>query len=314
MKRILLLMCILLLTKSIFAQQDALYTQYMFNGLVLNPAYAGNKGILNLNVTDRIQWAAQKVEGAPRNQSFTADGVFNEGRVGLGLQVTNDVLGAQKQFSAMASYAYKLPVGEETELSFGLSAGVANYVLDGTKLTTNEQGDLVIPATSITNLTPDFNFGMYLSHDKYYVGLSTTHLLTLRQKDHFADYINLNRHYFFTAGYIWTVNDMLKVYPSTLLRTDLKGPMDVDINATLLINDKFGLGGTYRTAAGSSYKANSAVAMLQYYSFENRLRIGYSYDFDIAKFGVPRNSHEISIGYLIKSKRDWRTDSSPRYY
>jgi type IX secretion system PorP/SprF family membrane protein len=314
MKRLVLTLSFILSVLTTFAQQDALYTQYMFNGLILNPAYAGNKGLLNVNLINRIQWGSQKIIGPPRTQAFTADGIFDDGRIGLGLHVINDQVGAQKQLSVMGSYAYKLPIGEETQLSFGLSAGVSNYVLDGTALTYTDQYDDAIPATNISNLTPDFNFGVYLSHDKYYVGLSTTHLLTLKHKDHFADYINLNRHYFFNAGYIWTLNDMLKIYPSTLVRTDLKGPTDIDINASLLLNDKFGFGGTYRTSAGKNFASNSAVAMMQIYMFEQKLRLGYSYDFDIAKYGVPRNSHEISIGYVISSKRDWRTDSSPRYY
>ncbi|MFI5452290.1 type IX secretion system membrane protein PorP/SprF [Pedobacter sp. UC225_61] len=314
MKKLIFILGLVLSTGALFAQQDALYSQYMFNGLVLNPAYAGNKGILNVNLVNRNQWARQKIAGAPRTQAFTADGIFNDGKVGLGLHVINDELGAQKQFSTMLSYAYKISLSEETKLSFGVSAGVSNFSLDGTMLTYNQENDQAIPATLISNLTPDFSGGIYLSNDKYYLGLSTTHLLTLKHEDHFADYMNGNRHFFATAGYIWQMSSTLKVYPSTLLRTDLKGPMDLDFNASLIINDKIGLGGSYRTSAGREYKSNSAVAMMQLYLFDSKMRLGYSYDFDLADYGVPRNSHEISIGYLIPGKTIWKSHASPRYY
>lgn len=314
MKTVLFLLGLCLSTGIVFAQQDALYTQYMFNGLVLNPAYAGNKGTLNVNLVNRNQWAGQKIAGAPKTQALTADGNFNEGKVGLGLHVINDQLGAQKQFSAMFSYAYKLSITEQTQLSFGLSAGISNFSLNGNLLTYNQENDQAIPAGTISNLTPDFSGGVYLSNDKYYAGLSATHLLRFKHVTNFADYMNNSRHYFFTAGYIWKLSNTLQLYPSTLLRTDLKGPMDMDINASIIINEKVGVGGSYRTSAGKAYKANSAVAMMQLYLLNSRMRLGYSYDFDMADYGVPRNSHELSIGYLIPGQKIWRTNASPRYY
>ena len=322
MKTILLTLCMALTSLSLFAQQDALYSQYMFNGLALNPAYAGNKGVLNVNLINRNQWVGQKVIGAPRTQAFTADGSFYEGKVGLGIHIINDKIGAQTQQTAMASYSYKIPVSETAELSFGLGGGVSNYVLDGTLLTSTDQGDVAIPTERISHFTPDVNFGVYLSHDEYYAGLSTTHLLTLKAKGAFANDVNLQRHYYLNGGYIFPINDFIRAYPSMLIKTDLKGPMNVDVNAFVLALDKFGLGASYRTGVYTQkgdyspgiFKSNSVVAMAQVYMLDQQLRVGYSYDFDLSKIGYSRNTHEISLGYIIKTNDILKNMSSPRYY
>ncbi len=322
MKKILFTFCMVFLGSSLFAQQDALYSQYMFNGLVLNPAYAGNKGVLNINLVNRNQWVGQKVEGAPQTQALTADGSFMDGKVGLGVHLINDKVGAQSQQIAMFSYAYKIPVSETADLSFGLGGGVANFVLDGTQLTTTQQGDQAIPTERISHFTPDVNFGVYLSHEKYYVGLSTTHLITLKPKADFANYVNLKRHYYLTGGYIFPINDFVKAYPSVLVKSDLNGPINVDVNGFVMILDKFSVGASYRTGvyvqsgnySPGALKSNSVVAMAQIYMLDQKLRVGYSYDFDVSKTGYSRNTHEISLGYLIKTEDGLRNLSSPRYY
>ncbi len=322
MKKILLTFYIVFAGLSLFAQQDALYSQYMFNGLVLNPAYAGNKGILNVNLVNRNQWVGQKVIGAPRTQAFTADAALVDGKVGLGLHIINDKTGAESHQSAMVSYSYKIPVSETADLSFGLGGGVANYVLDGTMLSTAEGGDPSIPKDRISHFTPDVNFGVYLSHEMYYVGLSTTHLLTLKSKDAFASSVNLKRHYYLNGGYIFPINDFVKAYPSMLVKSDLKGPINIDVNASVIILEKFGVGGSYRTGiypktghySPTFLKSNYAVAMAQFYMLDQQLRLGYSYDFDISKTGFSRNTHEISLGYLIRPADGLSRMSSPRYY
>ncbi|MGB4775388.1 MAG: type IX secretion system membrane protein PorP/SprF [Daejeonella sp.] len=308
--------------KNSFAQQQAQYSQYMFNGLVLNPAYTGNKEVLNLNAIYRKQWVG--ITGSPETQTISIDGLTNGKKMGLGGYILNDKLGAQGSLSAFASYSYRLKVNDESQLAFGLAAGVTQYSLDGNKITTeqSEQGLAVTGYRSV--ITPDVNTGAYLSSDKYYVGFSVSSLVASQRKFSSEDEMlmpNQNMHYYLTAGKIFDLSNMIKFYPSFLLNEDFKKFTNIDVSTFFLYDKKIWFGGTYRTAipifnTDKTNKANygNAVVFITQYYVNPKIRIGYAFDYSITELNKYNNgTHEFSLGYYLFPKKNYKA-LSPRYF
>src|SRR6476659_3500750 len=221
------------------AQQDAQYSQYMFNSLVINPAYAGYKEVLNIDALTRLQWVG--IDGGPKTQSIILDGSFFNDKVCLGLSIVKDQIGLQGQSSAYLNYSYRLQVGEDARLAFGLGAGVGQYTLDGTGAETDDPNDPNFNYGKSSFIIPDARIGVHYSTDKFYAGLSATNLFS-----NVIDYKSVTqnqiakqgRHFFLTAGYLYTVNDFLKFKPSFLIKEDTKGPTNLDITNFFLLADK----------------------------------------------------------------------------
>lgn len=176
MKKFISLLFIAGLISSAKAQQDAQFTQYLFNGLHINPAYAGYKDDIYVQSFYRSQWAG--IKGAPKSFSIAADGAFNDGSVGLGLIVSNDQLGAQSYLTAYANYAYRIRLDDESsQLAFGIAAGMVQLGIDGNKLEGYKPGDELIPVGSQTSTLPDARFGVYYANKSYFAGFSATNML-----------------------------------------------------------------------------------------------------------------------------------------
>ena len=174
MKRICNISIFFLVAASCFAQQDAQYNQYIFNELVINPAYAGTKEIINANAFFSKQWVG--VDGSPSTQTVSVDGPASE-KMGLGLQLLNDNIGAQSQQSLFGSYSYKLRINEKYKLSLGLALGASYFSINGSKLTTATPDDPSIPKTSEKKLLLDAKTGLFFYSERFYAGLSVTDLL-----------------------------------------------------------------------------------------------------------------------------------------
>ncbi len=318
-----LFFCIILLVNTHYAkaQQDAQYSQYMFNSLVINPAYAGYKEALSLSGLSRIQWVG--IDGAPKTQTIVFDGSFgNDEKVGLGISVVKDKI--QEQSSAYFNYAYRLRVGNDARLAFGLGVGVAQYTLNGDGALTDNPNDPNFPYGKSSFIVPDARFGVHYSTDKLYVGLSVTNLISKS-----INYSNVTknivakqgRHFFFTAGYLVDVLDFVKFKPSFLIKEDLKGPTNLDINNFFLLNEKVWLGVSYRTSVnvwnksgvqGNVKSPDAIVGLVEFYAGKG-WRLGYAYDYTISSLkGYDSGSHEISVGITF-GKRDVNI-LSPRYF
>lgn len=318
MKRFISILFIAGLISSAKAQQDAQFTQYLFNGIHINPAYAGYKDDLYVQSFYRSQWAG--IKGAPKSFSIAADGAFNDGNVGLGLIVNNDQLGAQSYLTAYANYAYRIKLNDEdSQLAFGIAAGIMQLGLDGNKLEGYKPGDGLIPVGSQTNTLPDARFGIYYANKNYFAGFSATNMLA----KYMAKKSKENRlvpvpqpHFYFTAGALFPVNEDVQFKPVILFKDDTKGPSSLDINAFLLLKETIWLGGFYRSSfdlykkdyqQNGLSKQNAIGAILEVFATEN-LRIGYSYDYSLNKLRDYNNgSHEISVGFYINrnnSNRD----------
>ena len=302
----------LLLALGASAQQNPQYSQYIFNSMNINPAYTGSKGILNMNAFHRSQWTG--IEGAPSTQSLAVDGITANNRLGIGLGLTRDKIGAQSQLSAYANVAVKLQVSENGIFSLGLAPGIVQHVLDGNELGIND--DPTIPAGKDVSITPDLKVGAYFHTERFYAGLSASDLLQFKD----MQYIEPERHYYFTTGYVFDLGNFVKVKPSVLVKEDFKAPANVDLNAFVLLGDRLWLGSSYRTsmnlfnskAGMEQAQKRTALALITELQISKSLRLGYSYDKmlnDLNGF----NTHEISVGYYFFKKQDTRI-ITPQYF
>lgn len=324
-KKILFVFAIALSSLHAVAQQDAQYSQYMFNGIYINPAYAGYKEQLNVHSFYRNQWTG--ITGAPKSMSLAVDAIANSGNVGLAFQVASDKLGAQNSVSAYANYAYRLRVGksESSRLALGVGLGVLQQGIDGNNLNARDEGDNFIPIGNQNEIVPDARAGVFYSDDRFYAGFSADNLIAqyiLNQRNLSVYFQTPKTHFYLTAGMLLPINESVQLKPSFLLKDDRGGPTSLDINAFVLLGNKIWVGGSYRTAVklyNKSYlqsnlqKTNSAVGMVEFFA-TNFLRLGYAYDQTLSSLaGYSGGSHEISVGFTIKPKKGIKM-LTPRYF
>jgi type IX secretion system PorP/SprF family membrane protein len=227
MKRIFNISIFFLIAASCFAQQDAQYNQYIFNELIINPAYAGTKEVINANAFFSKQWVG--VDGSPCSESVSIDVPATE-KMGLGLQIINEYIGAQLHQSLFGSYSYKLRINDNYKLSLGLALGASYYTLNGNDLTTATPDDPAVPKYIAHQLMPDAKTGLFFYGDRFYAGLSVTELLAnVIKNDPF--YVEQARNYFLTSGYVFDILPKLKFKPSILIKHSTTIPSTIDINA-----------------------------------------------------------------------------------
>jgi Bacteroidetes-specific putative membrane protein len=320
MKR-LILICILITTFiAAQAQQDAQFSQYIFNGLYINPAYAGYKSDFFVNSFFRSQWTG--LPGAPTTASIAVDGAVANDAVGLGILLQRDQIGAQSTVAAYTNYSYRIQLGdnEDSRLAFGLGAGLIQSGIDGSKLNPVQTGDSYIPTGYHSFLSPDARIGVLYTNNDWFIGASVDNLLP--QYTHPASTATglgvpiPKPHEYFTVGGIFDVNSDMKLKPSILIKDTPTAPTSMDINTFLLISEKLWLGGTYRTAVPLYSKPNlqkglptssAMVGTVEFFASES-LRIGYAFDYSLNKLGtLGYGSHEISIAFTIKNSNNPRS-------
>jgi len=297
----------------------------MFNNLLVNPAYAGYKEDINVNLLSRNQWIG--IKGAPVTQSLIADGAFFRNKnVGLGLSILNDRIGIQGQTSMMANYAYRLPVGEEGRLSFGVGVGAVQFSLNSDKAIVGDPTDIAFSGTQ-NYLSPDAKLGIHYSDDKFYAGLSANNLLTtaLNKNNQSARFVILPPvHIFLTVGAMLNVNEEVKLKPSIMLRDDPNSMGNLDLNASFLFKDVLWIGGSYRMGVdmwkktnnlNGTFQQNSLVGLVEVF-VAKQFRIGYAYDYSLSDLNsYSSGSHELSLGFIIGNK-NYRSNAltTPRYF
>lgn len=307
MKKIFTFFIFVLITQvDAVAQQFPLLSQYMFNGLVLNPAYAGSKPFTSASIDIRKQWAG--FEGSPTTQAATIHGLTDSKKVGLGFMISNDKVGIQNQTDVFGSYAFHMS-GRRYKFSLGLQGGFTYLRSQISDLKYWQNGDPVYAINTLSNVQPNIGFGAYLYSDFYYAGLSAPYLLSydplqgasvdLAQSHHVA------RHIFLTGGYVIELTEQIKLKPSVLVKYIYAAPIQVDVNASVLLNNIIWLGASYRT--------KDAVVAIAEYQLTKKLRLGYSFDFtlsEIQKYSA--GSHEFMLGYDFGYKL--QKVRTPRYF
>lgn len=310
-KWILALLFVFLIGGEVNAQQDAMYSQYMFNGLVLNPAYAGSRNSLSVTALLRRQWVS--IPGAPQTETISAHGNSRNDRFGFGASIINDRISFISQTWYNGHYAFRIPMRKGT-LALGLQGSLYNFRVNWEEAYTIDPNDDVVVAFSRNLLLPNVGFGMYYATDRAYIGASMPHMLIHslnrgRPKVSFFDIGDdlpgLYQHSFLTAGYVVDVNENIKFKPSLLVKYHRTAPIQFDLNATLLWYDRLWTGVSYRTRDGF-------VAMVEY-QFNSMIRAGYAYDYPFTQLNrFTSGSHEIMLGFDLNFKNDPAV--SPRFF
>jgi type IX secretion system PorP/SprF family membrane protein len=303
-KKIVLFICTLIVTVDLSAQQDPQYSQYMFNQLALNPAYAGSKEALSTAVFLRSQWTG--IEGAPQTETLTLHGPLKKKKVGLGLTIIADQIGPKNSIGVLGSYAYRIPI-RNGKLAFGLRAGVYSFTYNWNNISHKDQSDVVYLNNPNSKIVPTADAGIYYYTNTLYVGFSATHLYNGRLtsvSSQNGDDSQFSPHYFFTFGKAWSLSEKVIFNPSIMVKAANNSPGAVDINASFLLNQKIWLGASARSGYG-------VVVFTQIY-LTDKFRFGYAFDFGFNKIGrAGGGTHEIMLGYdfnIYKSKM-----TSPRY-
>jgi type IX secretion system PorP/SprF family membrane protein len=280
------------LSDHVAAQQHAQFTQYMFNGLVINPAYAGAEEALSLTLIQRKQWA--KIEGSPSTQSLSAHSLFKKKQLGLGGILINDKIGVHRNLTALASAAYHLKVGELSYLSMGLQAGVHSRKSNYGSLVGNTSVDPKLYDATVSYTAFDMGMGLYFRSPRLHVGFSAPELLSESFSLNDTTSVRLsNVNFFLFSKYRITVNENIDVEPSILLKY-LKGvPMSYDINLNLIYRKVLTLGLSYRKKESIDFMLKGQITP--------QLQFGYSYDFAIGEVSrLSNGSHELMLNYVFK--------------
>lgn len=283
----------------VFGQQDPQYTQYMYNMNVLNPAYAGSRGVTSIGLLGRTQWVG--LEGAPKTLTFSMHSPVGKA-VGLGFSVIHDEIGPVKEDNVYADFSYTIFTGAEGRLAFGLKAGAT--FLDVRQLVMVDNPD---PLNEPLNQTsPNFGAGVFYYTNKFYVGLSAPNFLEtehLEKRNGIVSTASEQMHYFLTSGYVFDIADNLKLKPSTMLKATAGAPLSVDLSLNLLIDDTIEL--------GLSHRLDDSVSGMVGFQVNNDFRIGYAYDYTTTRFGnFNSGTHEIMLLFDINRKRL----KSPRFF
>lgn len=293
MKKIIVLFITLFTSVIMFSQQDAQYTQYMYNMSVINPAYTtGNTGIINIGALHRTQWVG--VEGAPKSSNLFVHTPIND-KIEVGFSLINDNIGdIVKENNLYADFAYKLDLEEQGKLSFGLKAGVTFFDVNFNGLVL-ESGDVFSDPDFANNINKSyFNMGagVYYNTDNYYVGLSIPNILNTQHLDrNNGRYQGTEQaHVFFTGGYVYDINEEFKIKPAFMTKFVKGSPVTVDLTANVLYQNRieFGLG----------YRFDDAFSAMANFKATPELRVGYAYDHIISNLGpFSSGSHELFILY-----------------
>ena len=319
-------------TTTLSAQQDAMFTKYMFNSLVFNPAYAGSNEHMAIAAIYRNQWFGN-IPGAPVSQTITAHTPLKSDRVGVGFSLINDVIGPTRTTGANLVYSYRIPLGGNRKLSIGLQGGVENYVADWTKLNLQVPSDVSFQ-NNVNRFLPNFGAGVYYSTSKFYLGFASPHLVEydLRQNVQTSIFARQARHYFLSVGgAIPLRGDALVFKPSALIKNvglfsaaskqvqfqDIGAPTEFDIDLSLLFQQTFWVAASFRSAIegfGSEPTSSfdSADIWVSWF-LANGVRIGAAYDYPLTELNtVTPGSFEVLLGYEF----NYRTKKivTPRYF
>jgi type IX secretion system PorP/SprF family membrane protein len=274
----------------------------MYNMNVVNPAYAGLKESLSVTTLYRKQWSG--IEGAPTTFTLSGHSPVND-KVGLGLSAIKDELGPVKETNVFVDFSYTLQMSEDLNLALGLKAGATFHDVGLTSLEIQDPNDPFF-AADINNTYPNVGAGAFLYADNYYFGVSVPNMLnSVHLDENGLQYGSEVNHYFVTAGYVFQVNDDIKLKPSTMIKSAFGAPTSVDLNLNALFMEKF--------EVGTSYRTEDSFSGLVGFQVTPSLRIGYAYDSVMSELSaISSASHEVVITFdLISNPKTLR---SPRYF
>jgi len=288
----------------LYAQQDPQYTQYMYNTTMINPAYAGSRGTLNIFGMYRTQWVG--LEGAPKTANISISTPLGDSGLGLGVNFMNDRLGAMEENNIAVDLAYAINISYNYKLAFGLK-GTANLLnVDYTKLTIYHPTDPVAQENISNKFNPNIGAGLYLYSDRAYLGISVPNFLTKdRYDDNEVNTMRQKAHFYLMGGYVFELGKEVQFKPAVLAKAVSGSPLQVDVTANFLFYEKFTLGAAYRWDA--------SVSALAGFQVTRDLFIGYAYDFETTQLRhYNSGSHEVFLRFEL-FKRGSRINA-PRFF
>ncbi|MGF1558638.1 MAG: type IX secretion system membrane protein PorP/SprF [Flavobacteriaceae bacterium] len=290
------------------AQQDAQYTQYMYNTMAVNPAYAGSRGVLSINGLHRSQWVG--LDGAPTTQTFNFNTPVTE-RLGVGLSIVNDEIGngtnQDTYFDGVVSYTVQ--TSETGKLSFGLKAGGHLLNLDFTRLQNyNNEATSLGQSNIDKRFSPNFGAGVYYHTDKFYAGLSAPNFLKTEHFDSSSSSLAEERmNIYLITGYVFDLNPTLKFKPAALVKAVSGAPLQLDVSANFMLNEKFTLGAAYRWDA--------ALSALFGFQITDQFMLGLAYDRETTELGSTafnNGSFEVLLRYEFRTR--YKNVITPRFF
>lgn len=313
MKRVYISLLLVLITTFCFGQSYPHYTMFMFNKLLYNPAYAGNKNMVTANGMYRQQWAG--IDGAPRSFTVSVDGPVGSylsdfRRVATGILVSSEREGITRSTNFMGYYAYRIPF-ERSVLSFGLQAGANMYTANLSSLDPSQSTDQLLSHDIRNRFLPNVGAGIYYSASNYYVSAAVPNLIENyydnNNKEN-SDRAKQLRTYYVGGGYVFTLSEMLKLQPQALMRyasgSSYNLPLNADVNLSLIILDRLLVGATYRT--------DKSLEGILHMQVTDNISVGYAYDYSVSVLQPYNNgSHEITLSYdFIKDRNKY---TNPRF-
>nr|WP_233195909.1 type IX secretion system membrane protein PorP/SprF [Aquimarina sp. MAR_2010_214] len=302
-------------TTAICAQQDAQYTQYMYNTISVNPAYAGSRGVLSVMGLHRSQWVG--LDGAPRTQTLTANTpIGNNERLGIGVSIVNDEIGPTDETYFDIDFSYSIPTSEQGKLSFGLKAGGHLLNVDFQKLNRFNSNDALFENNIDNKFSPNVGVGIYYHTDRFYAGLSAPNLLETNHFDESTTNSNSTAvsflaeeriNYYLIAGHVFDLSSDIKFKPAVLSKLVFGAPLQVDVSANFLLYDRLTLGVAYRWSA--------AVSGMVGFQISDALMIGFAYDRETTELGQTQfndGSYEVMLRFELFKK--YNRMLTPRFF
>lgn len=285
-----------------YSQQLPMFTQYAYNTLAINPAFSGTKSGIDFMLLNRWQWV--DYEGAPNTFNFTSSFKLSD-KFGLGINIINDKIGVSTNNSFQLAGAYMLPLNNELTLSFGLSLSANTFKHDWDNISLQNPSDPSFGENSESLTNMNTGFGLYLYSKKYYISASIPYILENKISN--TSDAKAYRHYFLKGGVYFELSDQIDFVPSLLFKYVQNNDAQLDITATIILQKMIWIGATYRTQDGAAIMAQLHL--------KERLRIGYGYDIPFTEIqNATTGSHEIIVGFNIKTKNKNHVIVSPRYF
>ncbi|SNR83237.1 type IX secretion system membrane protein PorP/SprF [Flavobacterium sp. ov086] len=294
---------IMFVTIAGYAQQDAQFTQYMYNTININPAYAGSRGALSIFALHRDQWVG--LDGAPKTNTVSVNTPINNSNIGIGLSLVNDKIGPTNENQISADVSYTIPTSETWKLSFGIKATADIFNLDVTKLNPETAGDPQFQDFN-SDFSPNIGAGVYWRSDKAYIGLSVPNFIeTNRYDDNDVAIYKDKMNYYLMVGYVFDLSYDLKFKPALLTKMVEGAPLQVDVSANFMFFEKFTVGVAYRWSA--------AISAMVGFQITDGLYVGYGYDNETTNLkNYNSGSHEIFLRYEIFKNNGKIT--TPRFF
>lgn len=295
-----------MLTKQSEAQQQIGHTQFLWNQLSINPAYAGTKKSLSAGLFFRSQWMG--IEGAPQTENVFVHAPISHGDFGVGLNIMRDQLGISNAITAAGNFSYKLRF-DQGDLSLGLSGEYGSHRMNWTSADPDQVGDPSIPFADISESNYNFGFGAHFSNEFFYAGLSIPRLLETdtqftSEESSITALYQARRHIFFTAGGMWKMNKTTWVHPIMMVKYVNGAPVQPDLGVLFFLNKTFWI--------GSSFRWGDSVSVMLDYAITKQLKVGYSFDFTLTKIQGHAGSHEFFLGFDVRKKKEGY--NHPRFF